>query len=223
MSIDKGVIHSQEIAIPIGPKKKIEALLSLPETAKGIVLFAHGSGSGRFSPRNRFVAGVLEQKGIATLLIDLLTDSEEAIDIITAQYRFDINLLTERVITVTGYIADNPDTGNLKVGYFGASTGSAAALRAAAILGSKISAVVSRGGRTDLAAQEIENVIAPTLLIVGQNDPSVLEINKMTLQRLQCEKKLVVIPSAGHLFEEPGTLEDVAGAAAEWFVRYIQV
>ncbi len=217
----KHPLTEQAIQIKIDEKVNINGDLSIIEGAKGIVLFAHGSGSSRFSPRNRFVAGVLQEKGLSTLLIDLLTKEEEQIDLFTRKLRFDIGLLTTRVIGATQWLQENDQTQKLRIGYFGASTGAAAALVAAAILGDQIRAVVSRGGRPDLAGPELAGVKAPTLLIVGGNDPVVIDINRQTVEKLHAEKKVEIIPGATHLFEEPGTLEQVAHLAAEWFAQHL--
>jgi dienelactone hydrolase len=192
--------------------------LGLPAHASGIVLFAHGSGSSRFSPRNQFVAETLQSHGIATLLMDLLTTSEEEVDRRTAQLRFNIRLLARRLVGATTWTLRQPDLRGLSVGYFGASTGAAAALVAAAQLSRTVAAVVSRGGRPDLAGNALGSVRAPTLLIVGGNDEAVVDLNERALAELGCsERKLVVIPGATHLFEEPGALEEVASVAAGWF------
>jgi putative phosphoribosyl transferase len=196
--------------------------LTIPQQAGGIVLFVHGSGSSRHSPRNRFVAETLQAKGIATLLFDLLTASEEFLDQRTASLRFDIDLLTRRLVGATGWTKCNPLTQDFRVGYFGASTGAAAALAAAARLQQSVSAVVSRGGRPDLAGDALGFVRAPTLLIVGGRDETVLELNRLALAQLRCpEKRIVVVPGATHLFEEPGTLEEVARMAADWFAGHL--
>jgi putative phosphoribosyl transferase len=202
----------------------IDGDLTVPPGARGIVIFAHGTGSGRYSPRNRFVAGVLNQAGLATLLIDLLTPEEERIDLRTAHLRFDIGLLAARLLGATDWVRSSDDAADLHrmhIGYFGASTGAGAALLAAAQRPDVVEAIVSRGGRPDLAGDELLRVRAPTLLIVGGNDLPVLALNQEALQRLPAEKKLVVIPGATHLFEEPGALEEVARLAAEWFQRYL--
>ena len=196
----------------------LEGILAVPPDARGVVLFAHGSGSGRFSPRNNFVARVLQEGGIATLLIDLLTP-EEAED---RRLVFDIDLLAERLLDATAWLRGQRETAGLPIGYFGASTGAAAALQAAAREGSNIAAVVSRGGRPDLAAEHLSRVKAPTLLIVGGHDEPVLELNRAAYDLLPCEKELVVVPGATHLFEEPGALEEVARLAREWFQRHMQ-
>lgn len=209
----------RELSIPAG-QVKVEGTLSLPGKPRGIVLFAHGSGSSRHSPRNRSVAEALQSQGFATLLFDLLTLEEEAIDRQNAALRFDIGLLAGRLVRVTQWIAQNPDTRGLPIGYFGASTGAAAALVAAAQLPSSVAAVVSRGGRPDLAAEALRRVHAPTLLIVGGRDDVVIELNRQALAWLGCGvKRLVIVPGATHLFEEPGALEEVARLAADWFAE----
>lgn len=197
---------------------QLEGVLALPQGATGIVAFAHGSGSSRLSPRNNFVAGVLRDSGIATLLMDLLTRAEDT-DYAT---RFDIGLLTERLLAATRWLENNPETSPLRIGYFGASTGAAAALQAAA-REPGIGAVVSRGGRPDLAGVEaLRRVSAPTLLIVGSRDCGVIKLNQEAYALLTCPKELILIPGATHLFEEPGTLEQVAEHAARWFGQYLQ-
>ncbi|MDB5405192.1 MAG: dienelactone hydrolase-like enzyme [Rhodospirillales bacterium] len=200
----------------------LEGNLTLPEQACGIVLFAHGSGSSRHSPRNRHVARLLNEGRLATLLVDLLTWEEEAVDRRTAHLRFDIDLLAERLIGATDWLTEQPETSNLRVGYFGASTGAAAALVAAAIRPQVVGAVVSRGGRPDLAGSEaLVRVQAPTLLIVGGNDEPVIALNRTAYVQLRCEKRLVIVPGATHLFEEPGTLDEVARLARCWFERHL--
>ena len=196
--------------------------LDIPAKAGGLVLFAHGSGSSRRSPRNQAVAETLREAGLATLLFDLLTPDEEAADACNAHLRFDIGLLSRRLVRVTEEIADDPRCASLRVGYFGASTGGAAALRAAAALGTRIGAVVSRGGRPDLAGDALAYVKAPTLLIVGERDEEVLRLNERAYTRLECEKSLAVVPRATHLFQEPGALEEVARLAAEWFRKHLR-
>lgn len=192
--------------------------LMVPPAATGIVLFAHGSGSSRFSPRNTFVAKVLQQHGIATLLFDLLTPIEE----LEYATRFDIQLLTRRLLAVTEWLLLKPEVRALHIGYFGASTGAAAALQAAAVMRNKVSAVVSRGGRPDLAGEAaLRQVTAPTLLIVGSADYGVIELNEQAYAVLSCEKKLTLIPGATHLFEEPGTLEQAAQSAVNWFLKHL--
>jgi putative phosphoribosyl transferase len=195
--------------------------LTIPVNAQGMIIFAHGSGSSRLSSRNRFVAGVLQEAKFATLLLDLLTEEEEEIDVRTRTFRFDIILLANRLIQATYWLADDPSAGSLQVGYFGASTGAAAALIAAAQLPESTRAVVSRGGRPDLAGGALRKVTAPTLLIVGGDDYSVVELNERASNELQCEKKLEIVPGATHLFEEPGTLEQVANLASNWFIRHL--
>lgn len=200
---------------------KLHGDLTIPENAQGIVLFAHGSGSSRHSPRNKYVAQVLQKNGLATLLIDLLTEEEEKIDDYTAHLRFDIDLLAKRLSSATNWLIKNPDIKNLSVGYFGASTGAAAALVASVDHQDVIKAIVSRGGRPDLAGSSLPNVKAPTLLIVGGDDVPVIGMNEDAMRLLKIEKKLVIIPGATHLFEEPGTLEEVARFAANWFVSHL--
>jgi len=201
----------------------LEGTLVLPKRADGLVLFAHGSGSSRHSPRNRYVAQVLQAHGIGTLLFDLLTRREESVDQYSGELRFDIPFLAKRLIGATSWITNNPDTKDFKLGYFGASTGAGAALTAAAKLPDIVSAVVSRGGRPDLAEDALGSVQAPTLLIVGGDDEPVIGMNREALAKLACsDKKLVIVPGATHLFEEPGTLEEVARVAAEWFSRHFK-
>lgn len=199
----------------------LEGSLCVPDGASGVVLFAHGSGSSRLSPRNRFVARELRKTGLATLLFDLLTKEEEEIDVHTAQLRFNIKLLTSRLTGATDWIKQGPDTSHLRVGYFGASTGAAAALVAAAERPDVVRAVVSRGGRPDLAGEALSRVKAPTLLIVGGNDIPVIDLNREAMRQLGAEKKLEIVPGATHLFEEPGALEEVARLAADWFLKYL--
>lgn len=207
-------IQTRDVRIaPLG----LEGMLSLPEAARGIILFAHGSGSSRFSPRNNYVARALQQAGLATLLFDLLTEPEAA----DRERVFDIPLLAERLTVATDWVAAQSETASLPIGYFGASTGAAAALVAAARGGRNIAAVVSRGGRPDLADAELPRVAAPTLLIVGGADDAVLGLNRMALARLICEKELAVVPGATHLFEEPGTLDQVIELARDWFVGHL--
>jgi dienelactone hydrolase len=201
----------------------LQGTLSLPQHAIGVVLFAHGSGSSRFSPRNRFVAHVLQEQGIATLLFDLLTSEEEAVDEWTAKLRFDIPLLAKRLVGATKWLLQDPRIKGLELGYFGASTGAAAALVAAAEIPGAIRAIVSRGGRPDLADEALSNVRSATLLIVGGNDEPVIAMNKQALKKLRCaEKKLVIIPRATHLFEESGALEEVAEIASKWFKQHLR-
>lgn len=195
--------------------------LVIPYEAKGIVAFAHGSGSSRHSPRNKYVAEVLQNAGLATLLFDLLTIDEEYIDTRTGELRFDINLLSQRLIETTDWLNENDPTHKLKVGYFGASTGAAAALVAAAERSDIVSAIVSRGGRADLAEKYLKKVKAPTLLIVGSLDYIVMDLNQLALRQLTSEKRMTLIQGATHLFEESGALEKVAKISTNWFLKYI--
>lgn len=195
--------------------------LEIPEGARGVVVFAHGSGSSRFSPRNTYVAGLLNKRGFGTLLIDLLTVEEESVDQYTGQYRFDIDLLTQRLVDATTWLKKSSLTQKLSIGYFGASTGAAAALNAAAKLPNDIKAVVSRGGRPDLSKEHLAQVKASTLLIVGGDDTEVLEMNQKALTLIRVEKKLEVVPGATHLFEEPGKLEEAAELAIDWFTKHL--
>ena len=199
----------------------LEGNLEIPQGTRGIVLFAHGSGSSRHSPRNRYVAQVLRQAGLATLLMDLLTPSEEVIDRQTRHLRFDIGLLAERLVGATHWLKETPATQKLKIGYFGASTGAAAALVAAADCPEAVGAVVSRGGRPDLAGYALSRVCAPTLLIVGERDRLVLKLNREAQAQLRVSNQLELVGGATHLFEEPGTLEEVARLASQWFARYL--
>lgn len=195
--------------------------LTLPESAKGIILFAHGSGSSRFSPRNRLVANYLNQAGLGTLLFDLLTTQEESEDALSRAHRFDIALLAERLLSATEWIKAQPETSDLNIGYFGASTGAAAALMAAGQRPAQVGAIVSRGGRPDLAGPWLQKVQAPTLLIVGSEDYEVIQLNRQAFQQLHGDKGMMLIPRATHLFEEPGTLEAVARAASQWFTQHL--
>jgi len=199
----------------------LEGDLTIPPEAKGIVLLAHGSGSSRFSPRNQRVAGVLRRAGLGTFLIDLLTEREEAADIQGAQYRFNIGMLAERLIGTTDWLTNNTETRKLSVGFFSASTGAAAAFVAAAARPEAVNAIVSRSGRPDLAGPVLSAIKAPTLLIVGGNDPEVAALNREALEKLKVAKEMVIIPGAAHLFEEPGALEEVANLAAKWFGKYL--
>ena len=199
----------------------LEGDLVIPAGARGIVVFAHGSGSSRHSPRNRHVAGVLQAGGLATLLVDLLTPEEEAIDLRTAHLRFDIGLLAGRLVGASDWLSAQPATRDLRIGYFGASTGGGAALVAAAARPEAVHAVVSRGGRPDLAGAALPRVLAPTLLIVGERDVPVIAMNEEALARLESVKRLEIVPNATHLFEEPGALEEVARLARDWFERYL--
>lgn len=208
------------ILIPVG-EVTIAGNLDIPAQATGVVIFAHGSGSSRFSPRNRFVAHALSSAGLATLLLDLLTSEEDAVDQHTGHLRFDIPLLATRLIGATDWLTQHVETRYLRIGYFGASTGAAAALVAAAERPEPVGAVVSRGGRPDLADEALARVRAPTLLIVGGHDTTVLALNREALAHLRGVNDLAVIPGATHLFEEPGALEEVARLATAWFRRYL--
>lgn len=210
----------ERVRLDVG-EGEIEGNLEVPAGAEGVVLFAHGSGSGRHSPRNRFVAQRLREAGLGTFLIDLLTGQEEAEDLRTGLLRFDVELLAGRVVEATRWLLDSPRTRGLDIGYFGASTGAAAALVAAARLPEAVGAIVSRGGRPDLAGGYLERVRAPVLLIVGGRDHTVLELNREAMRRLPQETRLEVVPGAGHLFEEPGALEEVARLATGWFTRHL--
>jgi len=213
-------LHARTMTIP-AREVELAGDLTVPESAQGIVLFAHGSGSSRKSPRNQFVARQLVEAGLATLLFDLLTPEEERRDRWTGELRFDVLLLARRLALATRFVSDQGETQSLRIGYFGASTGAAAALIAAATLPRLVGAVVSRGGRPDLASDALEQVLAPTLLIVGGEDREVIELNRQAYARLDCEKRLEVIPGATHLFEEPGALEAVARLATAWFRRHL--
>jgi putative phosphoribosyl transferase len=216
------MIHNKtDMKIPVG-EVVVEGTLTLPPGTKGVVLFAHGSGSGRFSPRNQYVAKEFNKASIGTLLFDLLTREEEETDVVTAEYRFNIPLLAERLIGATEWLRNDLLTKRLAFGYFGASTGAAAALIAAAKLSDDIEAVVSRGGRPDLAGDYLPRVAAPTLLLVGGLDTEVIELNRLAMDKMTNEKKLVIITGATHLFEESGTLEEVAKVSTDWFLRYLR-
>ena len=218
-----GNVVDQQVRVEAG-SAVLEGNLEIPEGARGVVLFAHGSGSGRYSPRNCFVARELRGAGLGTLLVDLLTEDEEAVDQYTAHLRFDIGLLADRLAGATAWLARDPQTAGLSVGYFGASTGGGAALVAAARSPDRVGAVVSRGGRPDLAGDALAAVKAPTLLIVGGDDEPVISLNEAAFARLGApEKQLVIVPGASHLFEEPGKLEEVARLAAHWFTRYLDL
>lgn len=210
-------ISATEVRIPVGPGH-VEGLLALPAGAAGLVVFAHGSGSSRLSPRNAFVAGELQRTGMGTLLVDLLTPEEDA----RPETRFDIPLLGRRLGEVTSWTRSQRATQALPLGYFGASTGAASALVAASAADSSVSAIVCRGGRPDLAGPALSGVRAPTLFIVGGNDIDVRDLNEEALHAMHCHRKLIVVPGATHLFEEPGTLEEVARLAVEWFERWLQ-
>jgi putative phosphoribosyl transferase len=220
-----------EIAIPLGKSSlhhSISGNLSIPKDSKGLVIFAHGSGSGRYSPRNRYVSNVLNKDGVSTLLLDLLTEEEEKRDNVTREHRFDVKLLAERLVAVTDWLLEQPNTKGKILGYFGASTGAAAALIAADNRPDDISAVVSRGGRVDLATNyvSLKNIKCPTLFIVGEKDQQIIEWNQQTLDKYLEnveKKKMVIIPGATHLFEEKGKLEEVAKKASGWFRCYFQI
>ena len=214
-------VHVETIDVPAGAQIHLTGDLVVPPSASGVVLFAHGSGSSRFSSRNRFVATKLNEANLATLLIDLLTPDEERIDDITAQLRFDIPLLAERLAHAIDWLRTSPRTRELSVGLFGASTGGAAAIVAAAQRPQAVGAVVSRGGRPDLAGETLPNLRAPILLIVGGEDDIVIELNEQAMRQVHCEKRLEIIPGATHLFEEPGALERVADLARDWFGRHL--
>lgn len=220
MALEREKEH--EINIPLmNQDVMLNGNLYVPENAQGLILFAHGSGSGRFSPRNRFVAQYLNRGAYATLLFDLLTRSEEATDLITAQLRFDIELLAARLGAVTEWVNENQEINELPLGYFGASTGAAAAL-VASVNRPEVKAIVSRGGRPDMAEAYLKKVTAPTLLIVGGDDYQVIELNKSALQLMEVgAKKMEIVIGATHLFEEPGALEEVARLAVDWFIQYV--
>ncbi|PYS89821.1 MAG: hydrolase [Acidobacteria bacterium] len=216
-----GTAQARDVQIPAGAAM-LAGELNVPVGATGVVLFAHGSGSSRHSPRNQAVARTIRAQGVGTLLFDLLTREEEAVDVRTRHLRFDIGLLAERLVDATNWLKGEEGTGHLRVGYFGSSTGGGAALVAAARIGEEVGAVVSRGGRPDLAGEALKRVQSPTLLIVGGFDEPVIRMNEEAYAWLRCEKELKIVPGATHLFEEPGTLEEVARLAAEWFKRYLQ-
>jgi putative phosphoribosyl transferase len=209
-----------DVRIPAGPAV-LDGNLIIPDNTIALVLFVHGSGSSRHSPRNQFVARQLNNAGLATLLFDLLTPKEELLDVRTAQYRFDIGLLAERLIHATKWAQQQKQTRDVRIGYFGSSTGGAAALVAAAELPDDVDAIVSRGGRPDLAGDALPKVKAPTLLIVGGEDHVVIELNEKARAQMRCEVKINIVPGATHLFEEPGALERVAQLASDWFTNNI--
>ena len=213
-------MREEVVIIPVGIAT-IEGNLALPLGAKGIVLFAHGSGSGRFSPRNQYVSKVLNDAGIGTLLVDLLTKEEEEVDASTSEFRFNIGLLSRRLEAATEWLKKNPATKSLPIGYFGASTGAAAALIASTRFPKDVRTVVSRGGRPDLAMEHLRKVKVPVLFIVGGKDTVVLELNKKAMQQVPAEKTLEIIPGATHLFEEHGKLEQVAKLSADWFLAHL--
>jgi len=217
-----GTARAHEVQIPAGGAT-LEGELNVPAEAAGVVLFAHGSGSSRHSPRNQFVARTIREAGVGTLLFDLLTREEEAVELQTRHLRFDIGLLARRLADASLWVGREGDTRHLRVGYFGSSTGGGAALVAAAQLGAEVGAVVSRGGRPDLAGSEtLGRVKSPTLLIVGGDDTPVIKLNEEAYAWLRCEKELKIVPGASHLFEEPGKLEEVARLAAGWFKTHLQ-
>ncbi|HEY2832081.1 MAG TPA: alpha/beta fold hydrolase [Sporichthyaceae bacterium] len=211
----------QAIRIRLAHGDVLTGDLAVPESAHGVIVFAHGSGSSRHSPRNRMVAEALRERGLATFLMDLLTSDEEEVDLRTGQLRFDVELLADRLNAAMSWLAERPATAGLPVGYFGASTGAAAALIAAARRPAGVAAVVSRGGRPDLAGPHLPDVQAPTLLIVGGHDRDVLDLNRAAHDRLRVARRLEIVPAAGHLFAEPGALELVAGLAGDWFTRHL--
>jgi putative phosphoribosyl transferase len=213
-------VWQRDVRLPAG-ETALHGTLHIPEDAYGIVVFAHGSGSSRFSPRNQYVARVIRDAGLGTLLFDLLTPEEETVDLRTRQLRFDIHLLATRLVDAATWIARTDEVRHLCIGYFGASTGGGAALVAAARLKHTIGAVVSRGGRPDLAGAALPHVVSPTLLIVGGRDTAVIQLNEAAYAQLRCKKALKIVPGATHLFEEPGTLEDVAQLAAQWFQQHL--
>jgi pimeloyl-ACP methyl ester carboxylesterase len=218
MSFSQERLEQNLVHIPIGGII-LDGNLDIPQGAQGIVLFAHGSGSSRHSPRNRFVADSLLEGNLATLLVDLLTEEEEQVDMITRHLRFNINLLTDRLVGIIHWLENTASTRSLNIGLFGASTGAAAALVTASLLPEAIDAVVSRGGRPDLAGLALRRVEAPTLLIVGGNDDVVIDLNRQAQAEMHAVTQLEIIPGATHLFEEPGTLEEVARLAREWFTK----
>jgi dienelactone hydrolase len=211
-----------EVQIKAG-RAVLSGNLNIPKDESALLLFAHGSGSSRHSPRNQFVARTLNEAGLGTLLFDLLTPEEEAIDMQTRELRFNIHLLAERLVHATKWAKEQEQTRDLHMGYFGSSTGGAAALVAAIEVPQEVRAVVSRGGRPDLAGEALPKVQAPTLLIVGGNDDVVIELNEQARDRMRCEVKLEIIPGATHLFEEPGALEKVAQLASDWLVAHLAV
>ncbi|HEX3626252.1 MAG TPA: alpha/beta family hydrolase [Verrucomicrobiae bacterium] len=220
MKVLDSKIQENSVTMPVGARR-LAGDLRTPVGATGMVIFAHGSGSSRFSPRNQSVARNLQEHGLGTLLFDLLTEAEERQDSYTAHLRFDISLLAERLIAVTNWISQHETTHDLPLGYFGSSTGAAAALVAAA-MDHRARAIVSRGGRPDLAGEDLGHVRAPVLLIVGENDGEVIELNERAREKLKCKNSISVIPRATHLFEEPGALEEVSRLAAEFFAQHLK-
>lgn len=220
--MDESAYRFRELEVEISAgRQSLQGTLVLPQDARGIVLFAHGSGSGRFSSRNRHVAQALNRTGLATLLFDLLSEAEERVDLRTLEYRFNIGLLADRLAGATDWVIEFPETRDMNIGYFGASTGAAAALIAAAQHPRQVEAIVSRGGRPDLAGPVLRHVQAPTLLIVGGDDHEIIYLNQHAFDAMQCEKELLIIPGATHLFGEPGKLDEVARAASGWLVRHL--
>jgi dienelactone hydrolase len=214
-------VDEREVLVQIERGLALSGTLAVPEEASAVVLFAHGSGSSRLSPRNRHVAAVLRRAGLATLLVDLLTETEEEQELFTRHLRYDIELLAHRLIEASGWLAGQPETEQLALGYFGASTGAAAALVAAALEPSQVNAIVSRGGRPDMAGGALTRVRAPTMLIVGGADHGILDQNEDAFDRLHSEKRLEIVPGATHLFEEPGALDHVADLACQWFTEHL--
>src|SRR5437660_1718050 len=221
MAVPHSNVSERAVQIPAG-RATLDGDLAMPKDAPGIVLFAHGNGSSRFSPRNRHVAGILQSAGLATLLMDLLTPEEEQVDALTGHLRFDIGLLAERLLHATDWVQSDREIQELRVGYFGASTGGGAALVAAAERPEAVRAVVSRGGRPDLAGAALGRVRAATLLVVGGRDLPVIDMNQDALRQLHSESRLEIVPGATHLFEEPGALDQVAGLARDWLLRYLK-
>jgi putative phosphoribosyl transferase len=217
---DASVLATRAVRVPVGGAA-LEGDLTVPDEAVGVILFAHGSGSSRKSSRNRFVARELQQAGLATLLMDLLTVEEEASDSVTGHLRFDIPFLANRLGLATDWVKQQPEASQLAVGYFGASTGGGAALVASAERPQRVGAVVSRGGRPDLAGPALPRVTAPTLLIVGGNDVPVITLNRQAMARMTADVRIEIVPGASHLFEEPGTLEAVAALARDWFLQHL--
>jgi dienelactone hydrolase len=215
------MVHEREVLVPIDRGLALSGTLAVPDEASAIVVFAHGSGSSRLSPRNRHVAAVLRRAGLATLLVDLLTEAEEEQELFTRHLRYDIELLANRLIGSARWVGTESETEHLAVGYFGASTGAAAALVAAVVDPHQVSAIVSRGGRPDMAGGALSQVRAPTLLIVGGADHGILDQNEDAFDRLRTEKRLEIVPGATHLFEEPGALDCVANLACQWFTEHL--
>ncbi|WP_373533037.1 dienelactone hydrolase family protein [Vampirovibrio sp.] len=217
---NQAILQNQEVLIDVGDES-LPGILAVPNAAAGIILFAHGSGSSRLSPRNQYVARQFNQAGLATLLFDLLTSPEERLDRLTGQLRFNVGLLANRLSAVADWVSHYPETQQFQIGYFGASTGAAAALMAAAHNPHTVKAIVSRGGRPDLGGDSLRDVQAPSLLMVGSLDTDVIGLNEQAFQEMRCEKKLQIIPGASHLFEEPGKLETVSEIATTWFLNHL--